>query len=122
MNIQRQVVTIVTDGSQNATEYSTNLTGKLVSIRYVKGDYANGVVFAITAEATGEGIWAETAVNSSKTVHPRAPTHDIVGAPGLYAAAGQAVTDKIALFNDRIKFAITLGGAAKTGTFHITTE
>ena len=122
MNVQRFVIPVTTDGSQVATEYSPNITGKIHSIRYVKGDFTNGVDFTITAEGTGENIWTEADVNASKTVYPRAPTHDLAGAPGLYAASGQAVTDKIALFNDRVKIAIAQGGALKTGAFHITTE
>lgn len=111
------VVTTAADGS--ATAYSPIVTGKLSQIRYVKTDFAVGVDFTITAEATGETIWTDTNVDASETVAPRQPTHDTAGAAAVYAAGGSAVLDKIALANDRVKIVIAAGGNAKTGTFHI---
>ena len=114
------VVTTAADGS--ATAYSPIVTGKLSQIRYVKTDFADGVDFTITAEATGETIWTDTNINASETVAPRQPTHDTAGAAAVYAAGGSAVLDKIALANDRVKIVIASGGNAKTGTFHILME
>jgi hypothetical protein len=45
------------------------------SIQYVKTDYADGVDFTITAEATTETIWTESNVNAAVIKHPRAATH-----------------------------------------------
>ena len=113
-------VTTAADGS--ATAYSEVLTGKLSQIRYVKTDFANGVDFTITAEATGETLWAQLDVNASVTVAPRQATHNTAGVAALYAAAGTAVNDLIALANDRIKIVIASGGNVTTGTFHIILE
>jgi hypothetical protein len=85
----------------------------------VKTDFANGVDFAVTAEATGENIWTEADVNASASRYPRAPTHSQAGVASLYAAAGTAVQAPVGVSNDRVKIAITSGGNAKTGTFHV---
>jgi hypothetical protein len=110
-------VTTAADGS--ATAYTPRLSGKLCSIHYVKTDFADGVDFTITSEATGQSLWTDTNINASEVVNPRVPTHDQVGAALLFAAGGTAVADKIALASDRVKILIAAGGNAKIGTFHV---
>lgn len=121
--IQRHVVAVTTDGSGDAIAYTpAGVSGKIVSIRYVKTDFADGVDFTITSEATGETIWTEANVNASKTCVPRAATHGTDGVAALYAAGGAAVLNRIALANDRVKIVVASGGASKVGAFHVTLE
>lgn len=110
--------TVAADGT--GTFYSPYLSGHLESIQYVKTDYTDGVDFTITAEATGETLWTESNVNAAVTKRPRAATHSTVGVASLYAAAGEAVVDKIVLSRDRVKIAIAAGGASKIGSFVVT--
>lgn len=117
MTIRRFETTIVTDGSGNATAYSPYLSGYVVSLQYVKTDYADGVDFTITAEATGETLWTQSDVNAAAVKAPRQATHSTVGVAALYASGGVAVNDRIALGRDRIKYVIGSGGATKTGKF-----
>jgi hypothetical protein len=114
--IKLPIVTAV-DGS--ATVYSPRVSGKIHSIQYVKTDFAAGVDFAVTAEATGENIWTESDVNASAVRYPRAATHTQAGAAALYASGGVGVLDKIAVANDRIKIVIAQGGNAKSGVVHV---
>ena len=116
---ERHTVTITTEASGDATGYTPVVTGFLSQIRYVKTDFDNGVDFTITAEATGETLWTEITVNASATRAPRQATHGTDGAASLYAGAGTAIQDKIALANDRVKIVVAQGGNAKVGTFHI---
>ena len=116
---ERHAVTVITVADGSATAYSPVVTGKLSQIRYVKTDFSDGSTFTITAEATGETLWSEAAVNVSATRAPRQASHSTAGAAALYAAAGAAVLDKIALANDRVKIVIASGGNIKTGVFHI---
>lgn len=120
--MKRFKVTVTTAADGTATAYTPRLSGRLNSIHYVKGDFADGVEFTITDEATGESLWTDTNVNASEVVRPRAPVHDQAGAARLYAAGGTAVADQIAMGNSRIKIAIAQGGNAKVGTFHILVE
>lgn len=122
MALRRFVVTATTDASGDAEVYSPYLSGKLVSITYVKTDYDDGVDFAITAEATGETLWAEDDVNATATRYPRAPTHSTAGVAAVYAAGGTAVNDKPTLGRDRVKIVVASGGDTKTGAFHITID
>jgi hypothetical protein len=119
---QRLTVSVTTAADGSATAYSGVVTGRLSQIRYVKTDFADGSTFTITAEATGETLWTESAVNASATRAPRQATHSTAGAAALYAAGGTAVNDKIALALDRIKIVIASGGNVKTGTFHFVLE
>lgn len=123
--IQREVVTVTTDGSGNATAYSGRRTGKLLNVIYTADGstpYDNTVDFTITVESTAQGVWTESNISASKTVAPRQSTHDTSGAAALYAAGGTAVRDKIAVAEDRIKIALAQGGATKTGTFTLIWE
>jgi len=119
--MRRVVISPVTDGIGAATAYSPRISGLVHSVTYVKrgsNGYANGVSVLATAEATGEQIWSEAAVNATATRHPRGPTHSTAGAAALYAAGGAAVQDAIGLGNDRIKVVIAGGGDTKGGDFH----
>lgn len=119
MYAERHEVGITTDGSGDGTGYTPVVTGRIHAIHYVKDDYAAGVDFAITAEATGEGIWSEDDVNASASRAPRQATHAQDGSAALYAAAGEAVLGYIVLAQDRVEIVVANGGANKSGTFHV---
>lgn len=118
--ILKHTVALASSGAQTGTAYSPYISGYIESIQYVKTDYTDGVDFTITSEATGETIWTQANVNAAVTVRPRSPTHSTAGVAALYAAAGVAVNDRIALGRDRVKIAIAQAGATKTGAFVIT--
>ena len=116
-------VVATSDGSQVGTHYTPYLSGYIESVQYVKADsgsYTDGVDFTVTADATGENIWTDTNINASEVVRPRAATHTTAGVAALYAGAGEAVNDRIALGRDRVKIVLAQAGATKTGTFVIT--
>jgi hypothetical protein len=122
MAIRRFVVPVTVDGDGDAEVYSPVIhSGKLVSIRYAKEDFADGVDFTITSDATGATIWTQENVDAAATRHPRAATHSTAGVAATFNGA-VAVLDKIALGSDRIKIVIANGGDATTGTFHITVD
>ncbi len=112
---ERKSVTIITDGSGDATGFIDVLNGRVMSLHYVKTDFTDGVDFTITAEATGEGIWTESNVDLAASVYPRVGVHDVLGAAALRVAAGLPLVEPIYMANDRIKIVIANGGATKTG-------
>lgn len=122
MSVRRFVVPITTDASGDATVYSPRIYGSLVSLRYVKTDFDDGVDFTVTLETTGEGVWAESDVNASATRYPRAATASTAGVASLYAAGGTAVNARIAIGGDRIKAVIAAGGDTKAGALHFTID
>lgn len=123
MTLRRFVIPITVDENGDAEEFSPVLSGKLISFRYVKDDFAgDDLAFVITGETSGKSLWAEEDVTASATRHPRAATHSIAGAAALYADAGQAVLGLIALAQERIKFVIAGAGDETSGTFHITID
>lgn len=119
MTIRRFVVPVTTASDGTATAYSPYLSGYIHEIHYIKTDYADGVDFTITAEATGETIWTQSDVNAAVVKAPRQATHSTAGVAALYAAGGTAVNDRIALSRDRVKIVLAQGGNAKSGAFHI---
>lgn len=118
MHAARYVVPVTVDASGDATAYSPVVTGRVLQTHYLKTDYAAGVDFTLTAEATGQQLWVQVNQDSSAIKAPRQPTHDGVGVASLYAAGGEPVEDHIYLANDRIKIVVAAGGVSKTGTFH----
>jgi hypothetical protein len=122
MATRRFVVNVTTAADGSATAYTPYLSGKLCAIHYVKTDFADGVDFTITAEATGETLWTESNVNAAKVCMPRGATHSNAGVAELYAAGGTAVSDLIRLSRDRVKIVIASGGNAKVGAFHVVVE
>ena len=120
--MKRYKVTVTTASDGTATAYTPRLSGKIMQIEYVKTDYANGVDFTITGEATGIGLWTESDVNASAVRAPRQPTHSQAGAAALYASGGVGVLAPIALANDRVKIVLGQGGSAKVGVFHVVVE
>jgi hypothetical protein len=117
---ERHSIIVTTESDGTAVAYADGpITGRVLQVRYVKGDYEAGVEIAIEAEATGKVIWAEQDVDASKTVAPRQATHTTAGVPALYLdGEGEAVLDHIVLAQDRIKVSIAQGGNGKSGTFH----
>lgn len=122
MTIRRFVLPITVDASGDAESYTPPIYGELVSIRYVKDDFADGVDFIVTLEDTGETVWSEESVNASATRYPRAATHSTAGAAALYASGGEAVLGRIAISGDRIKVVTADGGNATSGTLHFTID
>jgi hypothetical protein len=119
MAIRKFVVPVTTAADGSATAYSPYLSGYLHQIQYVKTDFADGVDFTITADATTETLWAESNVNAAAIRAPRQATHSTAGVAALYAAGGTAIQDRIALSRDRVKIVIAQGGNVKTGSFTI---
>lgn len=122
MTVRRFVVPMAVDASGDGIFYTPPLYGELVSIRYVKIDFANGIDFVCTLETTTESVWAEDSVDASATRYPRAATHSTAGVAALYADAGVAVLDRIAIGGDRLKIVVDGGGVSKTGTLHVTID
>lgn len=120
MFVQVIPVTVTTASDGSATAYSAQVNGLLDRIRYAKTDFADGSTFTITLEDTGETLWSESSVNATASRAPRQAVHTTAGAASLYAAAGTAVLDRIAV-NGRVKIVIASGGDTKTGTFYIVT-
>lgn len=123
--IQKLTMSVTTASDGSATVYSDPFTGKVSQIRYVKpgsGGFDNGSTMTITVDGTGESVWAESNVNASATRAPRMATHGGDGVATLYAAAGTAVQDKIAVSNDRLKLVVASGGNAKTATIYVLVE
>jgi hypothetical protein len=119
MQAERHVVTLTTAADGSATGYTPVVSGRVLGVRYVKTDFANGVDFTITAEATGESILSLTDQNASGSFYPRVPTCSTAGAAALYAAAGAAVNDHVCVANDRVKVVVAQGGDTKTGAVHV---
>jgi hypothetical protein len=122
MTIKRHTVSITTAADGSGSGYTPVFSGRISQVRYGKTDFADGVDFTITLEATGETIWAEDNVNASATRAPRQATHSTAGVAALYAGSGTAVNDKIVAAADRVKIVVAAGGDTKTGTFHVTVE
>ena len=115
MFAQRHRITATTAADGTATAYSPpGITGRIHAIIYDKVDFADGVDFTITLEATGESLWTDTNINASETVYPVRAAN--VGTTG---AASSLTEVPIIAANDRVKIQIAQGGNTKTGAFQV---
>lgn len=120
MFTKSQTVAVTTDASGDATVYtSLPVAGRILSVRYVKNNFDNGVDFNITLETTGQAVWVQSDVNASATVAPRQATHSTAGAAALYAAGGTAILDYVYAAGERVKVVVAQGGNVKSGSFVI---
>jgi hypothetical protein len=115
-NPRRLSVAITTASDGSATAYTENVTGRIVSIQYVKNNFADGVDVVATGEATALAIWTGTNVNASVTAYP-------VAATVVQAGTASTLTEvPIVLVNERVKVVIAAGGNATSGTFYVIVE
>lgn len=106
-------VTCASDGS--ATAYTTqNITGRVLSIQYVKTNFSNGVDMVATGKDTGIPVWTGTNVDAAVTVFPVNPAVIAAGTASTLTEVG------IYLVNEPLKIVIASGGNGTTGLFYVT--
>ncbi len=122
--IQRYDFTLDVNASGASTTYSTEpVRGEIRQITYTP-DGTNpldtGADLAITGEVTGMVIATLTNIGTSTvTWAPRIPTCGTTAVASLYAAAGTAVQDRIAIAGERIKVVVAQGGTSLKGQLSI---
>lgn len=114
-------VSVTTDGSGDATVYSTQTFGTVVAVRYVPHastpiDGAGTLV--VTDNSTGLQVLSVTLGSSSRDFWPRAFTVTTTGAVALYAGGGSNVLDLVPVAG-AVKVVVASGGATKSGTVYI---
>jgi len=123
MFIVREEVSITTNSSGVGTGSTKAVNGRILSIQYVKTDFATGVDFTITTSETSRGVWAESDVNASAIRAPRQACHSILGAALNYNdESNEPVVDYINVANESIDIAVASGGSGKVGTFYVEIE
>lgn len=111
---QLHTVTATCNASGAATAYTDiPVWGEVVSIAYVKTDYANGVDFTITGETSGVSLWTDLDINASEIVYPRVLESSNSDGAALTTRQG------VVLAGERVKIVIASGGNATSGTFRI---
>ena len=118
MYAKQHAVALTTDAEEAATGYTPVVTGRILQIRYVKDDFANGVDFTVTLETSGTAVWSQENVDDSATVLPRQATHSTAGAAAEYAD-GYPVLEPVYVDGERVKIVVAAGGAAKSGTVYV---
>lgn len=127
MYVERHVVSVTTNASGDATVYTSEpVNGEILAIRYVPHATTpldTGAGITVTGEESGTPVITITNLGTSAVSYaPRQATHSTAGAAALYAAAGTAVNDRIAIAKERIKLVVAQGGNVLSGTFHIVTS
>ncbi len=120
MHAQRYEITVPVSAGGVADVTSPVVNGRILSIQYVKTDYADGSTFTLTGKRTGMAIWSESNVNASTTRAPGQPTHSQVGAAIVQGDSASPVNDYIYVADEEIRIQVSGGGVSKTGKFYIT--
>lgn len=114
---------VTTDGSGAATAQSGRIRGYIHQVTYVPpGSNAldANYDFTLVGVTTGQTVLAVTnGDGNAARWAPRQPLHAAADASALlYADAGKAVTDRIAI-DEAVLLTIAQGGNAQSGTFYV---
>lgn len=120
MYVERHEVTITTDASGDGIGYTPDVCGRIISIQYVKTDYADGVDFTITGAKTGIGILAVENANASAVWFPRSQIHDSADGSGLTWDGTYKLVDAVGVVDEQVKIVVAAGGDTKSGKFYVT--
>jgi hypothetical protein len=113
---ERHVVPIETDGAGAATVYSPVISGRVMAVRYTKGNLATTAAITISAEATGEALCSEV-FTADTTRYPRVPTHTASGGVVLFGSTvTYGVNEPMVVAQDRLKVVVASGGASVAGS------
>lgn len=115
-------VSITTDASGDATEYTSAFSGYIHAIRYVPDGSSpldTGADITVTTETHGLAVLSMTNIGTSAfTRTPRTTTHTVTGTARTYDGTAE-VLDRIPVVNDRVKFVVAQGGNTLSGTFYV---
>ena len=116
--LRKEAVTILTDGSGDATDYTGgDISGKVLAIQY-DGALAANADFEVTGNTTGlEVITITNAAAAAATWYPRILPHKHTDGTAFTDAAAEPPR----VYGEKIKIVTTDGGNADTGvlTFFI---
>lgn len=116
--MRRISLSVTTDASGDADERTSVAVGLLHAVHLSVGtlDDSTTTDITITDAATGHTLLAVSNVTADAMYMPRAATHNAAdGSASLYAAAGEAVLDRLPVSGE-IRVVVAQGGNAKTGT------
>lgn len=110
-----ETVTVTTDGSGDATAYTTqSYMGMVMQVTYTKTDFSDGVDFDLTGKNTGVVVWSEDNVNATATRSPTQQAH--LNSDGSVVAGS---TRPVFVVGEPIQIVVANGGASKTGRFTV---
>lgn len=121
MHVSREAITVTTDGSGDATGYSSLVEGRVLAIYYIKDDYENTATFLITTETTGETLWSQANVSATARHNIGVAVMSPVAGALMYEGTNPVVWP-CPVGRERIKIVVSAGGNIKSGTFHIIVE
>lgn len=112
-NPVRHTVAITTDASGDATAYTPDVNGTVVSIKYNKTDYANGVDLFVTGNSSGIEVLSVLAMDAAASFAPQQVVN--LNTDGVAKTA----YSPIVVANEKLKLVIADGGNAKSGSFEV---
>jgi hypothetical protein len=112
MRLGRITVSITTDGSGDATDYTAGkVTGRIHAIIFAFGDLDAGTDFVITGNTTGTPILTKANVGAANAVwYPRVAMSKVADGAAL------SFYETVAIHDEKIKIVTDEGAATKTGT------
>lgn len=115
MNVSIVRADILTDGTGAFSKKLLQVNGKLLQIRYVHTDLANGWGLSVVDDESGLVLVSATGLGqASFTRAPRQPTHDTALAASLFAAGGEPVESGIYMCGQPT-VTVSSGGDTKQG-------
>lgn len=110
--LRQEILTITTNGDGDGSAQTSNISGLLYSMRYLKTDYADGVDFTLSVvnSVTTQTVLTISNGNAAADYYPRV---DSCGASG----SALSLNTQMVPVAGALKVTVAQGGATKTGNF-----
>lgn len=115
MYAERHTVSLTTAADGSATGYTPVVSGRVMSLHYVKSDFADTVDFDVTVDATGEVLLDKDNITASASFYPRKQVTDPTGTAATMDGT-RALLEPVFVAQDRIKVAVANAGDTKSGS------
>jgi hypothetical protein len=114
--MKRALLSLVTDGSGDASAQSEAVLGKLYAIEYRPGSIVTGATLTVTCESdSSKALLTKANAGTSNVVfYPRDLVHGVADGAALTGTAGGDRT--LPILNGALKAVIASGGATKAGS------
>lgn len=112
--VRQESVSVVTNSSGESTGLVGPLNGLIHSIEYVWTDFSTAAAVAVKTENSSRPILTANLTSTTQAAwFPRSVSHKIADGSTF---GGEA---PVPIANERVRFVVSAGGSAKTGTFRV---
>jgi len=115
--VRQESVAVVTNSSGESTGFVGPLNGLIHAIEYAWTDFSTSAALTVKTEESSRPILTVNLTSTTQAIwFPRSVSHKIADGSTFGTEA------QVPVANERVRFVVSAGGSAKTGTFRVLTS